>query len=169
MTALRKLRTLVVAVSGLAALFVVAGRWASRGRNDVPLDAAPVRAQATGVPGALPDLSFYSTLGGGRTGSGAADEPDSIRPTSADRSGPAGGAFVVQALATRDPAEARRMRDRLVARGLPAVLTEERRGRQAIYTVRVGRYADRQGAEAVARALRSVKGVVPWILRDAPR
>ena len=70
-------------------------------------------------------------------------------------------------MATRDAAQARRVRDHLAARGLPAVVFEGRAGTQPIYRVRVGRYRDRPAAEAVIRGLRGERGLSPWILREA--
>jgi cell division septation protein DedD len=117
------------------------------------------------------DLGFYRALGGSRAGAGApatllpGDEPRQERGTG-DLPG-TGGAFVVQAMATRDGAAARRLRDRLAARGLPAVLVEGRAGGSAIYRVRVGRYRERRAAEAVARRIREEQGLVTWVLREA--
>lgn len=167
MTAARKLRVLIVAVGGVAALLVIVSRWASRTAGENRL-AEPSGTIGAGVAaGSAPDLSFYETLGTGRPGAGAGiDDPAAGRMTAPDPVASGQGAFVVQALATHDPAQARRLRDRLAARGLPAVLSEGRAGRRAIYLVRVGRYAERQGAEAVLRKLRGEKGLTPWILRE---
>ncbi len=167
MTAVRKLRVLIVAVSGVAALLVVVSRWASRTMSDDRRAERNGTMGAGAAAGSAPDLSFYETLGTGRPGTGAGiDGPAAGRLTAPDPVSPGQGAFVVQVLATRDAAQARRLRDRLAARGLPAVLSEGRAGRQATYLVRVGRYADRRGAEAVLRKLRGEKGLTPWILRE---
>jgi cell division septation protein DedD len=117
------------------------------------------------------DLGFYKALGGSRAGSG---DTGTLLPRGGRRPdrGPedaavAGGAFVVQAMATRDGTAARRLRDRLVARGLPAILVEGRAGGGAIYRVRVGRYRERRAADAVARRIREEQGLVTWVLREA--
>jgi cell division septation protein DedD len=159
---------------------IVASRWA--GRLAVPegagrgSSASAARAPGAGPPTeagvpipATPDLTFYQTLGGSRPSSGARNLPrDAAAPNGARGGGePAGGAYVVQALATRDGTLARRLRDRLRARGLPAVLSEERVAAGVVYRVRVGRYRDRPVAELVARRLRERDGLNPWVLREA--
>jgi len=77
----------------------------------------------------------------------------------------ASGAYIVQVLATRDPAVARRTRDRLAARGFPAVVMEDRSGHPIVYRVRAGRYLSRQEAEAAARVLRR-NHLNPWVLQE---
>jgi len=167
LTTLRRLRLLIVAVSGVAALLVVASRWATRATKDDRPGERPSAIGAGAASGGAPDLSFYTTLGTGRPGAGAAvDETAAGRMTSPDPAPTGRGVFVVQVLATRDAAQGRRLRDRLASHGLPAALSEGRAGRQPIYRVRVGRYADRKGAEAVLRKLRGEKGLTPWILRE---
>jgi len=122
------------------------------------------------MSGVTPDLTFYRTLGKERpgpaeTGSGnAAPRADAAAPP--PDPAPAAGAFVVQALATRDGSVARRLRDRLAGRGFPATMTEDRSGGHPVYRVRVGRYRLRAEAEAAARVLRQRDHLSPWILQE---
>jgi cell division septation protein DedD len=168
----RTVRGLVVAVAGVSALLLVVARYAGRvsiRSAEIAPDEREGRPLGTPAPvGATlgaPDLSFYSTLGppraGAPAGGSAALPPGAVPPPV-----PA-GAYVVQVLATRDAAAARRLRDRLASRGFPAVLSEGRAGTQPIYRVRAGRYRDRAGAEAAVKKLHAVPGVSPWILREA--
>jgi cell division protein FtsN len=173
-TRARRLRSLVIGVMAVVALLVVASRWAGRrhpgsATSDEVGGASPgppSRAGAATEP--APDLSFYRTLGvQGSTAGRSADEAPREGAGRPAAPGRAGGAFVVQVLATRDAALAHRLRDRLATRGLPAVVSEGRAGSQPIYRVRVGRYRDRQGADAVVHRLRSEPGLTPWVLREA--
>lgn len=172
----RRLTSLFVAVLGVAALLLVTSRWVGRAGGPPAGDddgAGPGGVRAPAQAGAsssytAPDLSFYRTLGAERASPGSA-ALDAARDRAAPvEAGPRGGAvYVVQVIATRDAAQARRVRDRLAARGLPAVVSEGRAGAQPIYRVRVGRYSDRPAAEAVIRRLRGERGLSPWILREA--
>ncbi len=173
----RRLTSLFVAVVGVAALLLVTSRWV--GRRGAPPAGDDIGPAPGGVPepaqaGAsssytAPDLSFYRMLGAERASPGSA-ALDTTRDRAAQvEAGPRGAAavYVVQVIATRDAAQARRIRDRLASRGLPAVVSEGRAGAQPIYRVRVGRYRDRPAAEAVIRRLRGERGLSPWILREA--
>ncbi len=181
MTAAGRVRSLLAGVAVVAGLLVLASRWAGRAPDPGPApgadgaeeggDGPPVRAGA--LPEAVPDLSFYRTLEspGDRRGAPPPAEgnvPDAVAPRApASPSGDPGGAYVVQALATRDRAAARRLRDRLAARGLLVAVVEGRAAGGAVYRVRVGRYRERAAAEAVARGIRAAAGVSPWVLREA--
>lgn len=118
---------------------------------------------------APPDLSFYRTLGDPRaTGGGPSmaprhDEPSGGTP---ETSPSGGGAYVVQALATRDAAAARRVRDSLARHGFPATVSSDRAAAQTVYRVRVGRYRTRAEAEAAVRVLRQKHHLSPWILLE---
>lgn len=161
----RTARGLLVWVAVTTALLVGASRWAGRPghRPDAgagsppPAAEAPLPAAAMGV-----DLSFYKSLGGGPAGREA---PGAMATRPADDAPPT-GAWIVQAMATRDARVARRVRDRLAARGLPATLIEGRDGRGTIWRVRAGRYGDRAGAEAVSRRIRKDLGLESWVLRE---
>jgi cell division protein FtsN len=121
---------------------------------------APPADQMSGVP---PDLTFYRTLGKETPPTTAqAPESGSARDTSIVSS----GAFVVQALATKDGQAARRLRDRLAGRGFPATVTEDASGGPTVYRVRVGRYRLRSEAEAAARVLQQRDHLRPWILQE---
>ena len=80
--------------------------------------------------------------------------------------GPVGSAsYIVQVLATRDARVARRMRERLAARGFPAIVREDRSGGQVVYRVRAGRYFTRAEADAAARVLHR-SHLSPWVLQE---
>lgn len=173
--------SLVLRVAIVAALLLGLFRWVGwrepgpdagdgAGRAAAPSPDLPA-ARAGVRPDLSMDLSFYRALGGSRAepGAPAALLPDGGKgPDRGPEEPPgAGGAFVVQAMATRDEAAARRLRDRLAAHGLPAVLVEGRAGGGAIYRVRVGRYRERRAAEAVARRIHEEHGLVTWVLREA--
>jgi cell division septation protein DedD len=135
-----------------------AGARGDPARTAETVASAPPADEMSGVP---PDLTFYRTLGSesgspGDVISGAPREP--VTPSS--------GAFVVQAIATRDGAVAKRLRDRLAGRGFPATVTEDRSGGHTVYRVRVGRYRLRAEAEAAARVLRQRDHLRPWILQE---
>jgi hypothetical protein len=184
MTPAGRVRALLLGVAVVAGLLVLASRWAGRAPEPDPAagtDGAPelgdgrdgATLKAGALPEAVPDLSFYRVLGsaGDRhaapptAGAGA---PEAIVPrATATSPGNPGGAYVVQALATRDRAAARRLRDRLAARGLPAAVVEGRAGGSPVYRVRVGRYRERAAAEVVARRTRAVSGASPWVLRES--
>ncbi|MFQ5878478.1 MAG: SPOR domain-containing protein [Acidobacteriota bacterium] len=157
----RRLRFLVLAVAAVASLMVVASRWAG----------STVRRNGAGHPGttsragllaeAAPDLTFYRALGRSR--------PLRSGPRQGIAGAPrdAAGAWIVQALVTRDRARARALRQRLAARGLPASVARGRADGRTIYRVRVGRYRERSVADLVARRLRSEHGLDPWVLKEA--
>ncbi len=122
------------------------------------------------VPG---DLTFYKTLGsarpappptGGLPSAGSNNDDDAGR-LSAPQAPGGRGAYVVQALATRDPAAARRLRTRLASRGFPAIVQEDRTGPAIIYRVRAARYRTRAEAEAAVQALRR-EHLSAWILQE---
>ena len=171
-------RRLLVQVVIVAALMVGLARWAGRGAGtggggDTPPPDPPGGIGDAGpgtmsVPG---DLTFYKTLGSGRP---VLPPTDGLPPgTNNDDAGrlsppqaPGGrGAYVVQALATRDPAAARRLRARLAARGFPAVVQEDRTGPVVIYRVRAARYRTRAEAEAALLVLRR-DHLTAWILQE---
>ena len=179
MTGRGSVRRLVFQVVLLAALLVGLSRLAGRpgkqgGEAGGP---APPGETVHGAPpvdemsGATPDLTFFRTLGKERPAlSGDGPESGTTRDETSGRSRDSGGgtsgAFVVQALATRDGAAARRLRDRLAGRGFPTTVSEDRSGAGAVYRVRVGRYRARAEAEAAARVLRHRDHLSPWILQE---
>ena len=172
MTRGRGVLSLLIAVSVVSALLLAVARLAGPalgpGAGSVAERAGPGEAEEGAAQPAASDLSFYSTLG--RSRGGPDDAPagplvrGSILPGRPETT--PGGAYVVQALATRDGAAARRLRDRLAARGLPAVLVEGKTADEVVYRVRVGRYRDRAVAESVARRLRDEQRLSPWVLRE---
>jgi len=175
LTGAGRVRWLVVGVAVVSGCMVGALRWVGRlaapgveDRDARPAgDPGPAGAGETSLLGApMPDLTFYKTLQSPSRGDpgGAAG-----RAGASDRAAaPAGGAYVVQALATRDARQARRVRDRIASWGYPAAIVEEDGPGDVIYRVRVGRYRDREVAEIVARRVRSELGVTPWILQEVP-
>lgn len=169
-----KLTSLFGAVAAVATLLLVASRWAGHAPGppgEADGDAGswshsgPVRALTAPR---VPDLSFYRTLGQKPPPRGeAADDLGRDQAPIADPGRPTvATVFVVQVMATRDRAQARRVRDHLAARGLPAAVSEARAGTRLIYRVRLGRYRDRSAAEAMIRRLRGERGLSPWILQE---
>lgn len=170
-------RRLLVQVVVVTALMVGLARWAGRGAGTGGGGDSPARDSGGAIGEATPgtmsvpgDLTFYRTLGGDRTavpptGGLPTNNNDDAGRTSSPPPQGGGGAYVVQALATRDAAAARRLRDRLAGRGFPAVVMEDRTGALVIYRVRAARYRSREEAEAAARVLRR-DHLSPWILQE---
>lgn len=172
------LKRLLLQVVLLSAVLVGLSRLAGRAggpavddRSAAPAaPAAPASPRVDEMSSAPPDLSFYRTLGDGRPAGGAggpagAHKDDALAGPPEASAAP-GGAFLVQALATREALAARRLRDRLAARGFPATVSEDRSGGTAVYRVRVGRYRTRPEAEAAARVLRDRLRLSPWVLQE---
>lgn len=169
----RRLRFLVLAVGGTSLALLLASRWVGRlATSDVAAarvaqpGTAPARA---GAAEGTPDLTFYKTLGAapapGRRAGSAPTEP-TLRPVPGDAI-PPGSAYIVQALATRDEGQARRLRDRLASHGLPATLQKDDSAEIPIFRVRVGRWKERATAEALANKLRDKEGLDPWVLQES--
>ena len=171
------LRRLLVQVALLAGVLVGLSRLAGRpappaaggaGEAAVAGGTAPA-APADQPSSTTPDLTFYRTLGDGRAPGGIAPmspgrEDAPVRPAATPPAG--AGAYVVQAFASRDAEAARRVRDRLAARGFPATVSGDRESARPVYRVRVGRYRTRPEAEAAARVLRQKHHLSPWILQE---
>ncbi len=175
MTRTGRFRFLVIGAVALAALMIAGSRRLGRTTNPEGPDAeraatrrtaerqAPARASALEGGG---DLSFYKALARPAAGVSQTGATGEIAPDDEDR--PPSGAWVVQALATRNPAQAARLRDRLAGKGLPATVIEGRAGVVPVYRVRIGRYRDRVVAEALVRRLKTEDGVVgAWVLRES--
>ncbi len=175
-------RRLLVWVVIVAAIMVGLARWAGRGTGtgggtgtrqpDSPGGIGDSGPGSMSVPG---DLTFYKTLGSARpappptgglssAGNSNNDDDDAGRLT-APRAPGGHGAYVVQALATRDPAAARRLRARLASRGFPAIVQEDRTGSVIIYRVQAARYRTRAEAETAVQALRRDR-LSAWILQE---
>ena len=168
----RRLRRLLFGVAGTTAAFVALARWTGWGP---PVPAAGGDAGGVTTPAGAAermsagDLSFYDSLGGRKPGaSGRGSTAYGPAPAGGARGGSsdAGGVYLVQVLATRDAAEARRVRDRLASRGFPATVQEGRVGNAPIFRVRLGRWRDRASAEAAARKIQDLPGIAPIILRE---
>ena len=132
------------------------GRPVGTGGFSDPPDAPGGGPEAAGAAASVP--SNGAPAGGGPTNKDAGrrrPEPGAGRTA----------AYIVQVLATRDAAVARRMRDRLAARGFPAVVLEDRSGGQVVYHVHAGRYRTREEADAAARVLRRGH-LSPWVLQE---
>jgi cell division septation protein DedD len=75
------------------------------------------------------------------------------------------GGFVVQVSALKGRSEADTIRRRLEGKGYPAFIEATGAGRDAIFRVRVGRYANRKAAESVAARLEREERFKTWITR----
>jgi len=171
---LRRLLVQVILLAAvLAGLSRLAGRAAkppegSDGEAALEKSSSPAR-QADEMSTTPPDLTFYRTLGDARAPDGGPpvrQGHDEAPGRTSETSPAGGGAFVVQALATGDPAAARRVRDRLAARGFPATVSSDRAAARPVYRVRVGRYRTRPEAEAAVRVLRQKLHLSPWVLQE---
>jgi cell division septation protein DedD len=170
-------RRLLLGVAAVTALFLLVARGASRfsagtpgaGETETPAGRPSGRESggaAVARPPAEADLGFYRSLASPRP-QGRAAAPGDLNASASPRPEPApGGAWIVQALATRDERTARRLRDRLAGRGLPAALLEGSDANGPVYRVRLGRWRDREAAEAVAGRLRKELRLDPWVLRE---
>ncbi len=186
MTSPGSVKRLIFQVMLLAAVFVGLSRLAGRTGAPVPSTGAHGSAEdtpasasgANEMSSVAPDLTFYRTLGKERSAPGGTtpgSKPrttttnDALGPRAPEPAAVPGGAFIVQALATRDAATAKRLRDRLAGRGFPATVIEDKSAGQPVYRVRVGRYATRAEAEAAVRVLRQKDRLNPWILQEGER
>lgn len=177
MTGPPSVKRLLVQVVIVAGLMVGLARWAGRGTGTggggVAPPADPSGATAPGTMSLPGDLTFYKTLGSGKpapppTGglpSDARNNNDDARASSSPAQA-GNGAFVVQALATRDAVAARRLRSRLASRGFPAVVQEDRTDTAIVYRVRAARYRTRAEAEAAVQVLRRDLHLTAWILQE---
>jgi hypothetical protein len=174
-------KRLVVQVVIVAGLMVGLARWAGRGAGTggaggtPPAD--PVGTNGDAAPGtmSLPgDLTFYKTLGSGKPAPPPTGGLPSDTRSNDDQGGAASrqsrsgqGGYVVQALATRDLAAARRLKARLASRGFPAIVQEDRTETAVVYRVRAARYRTRAEAEAAVQILRRDLRLTAWILEGA--
>ncbi len=169
-----RIRVLVAAVLSTAVLMVVVSRQLGRLVSEEGAAASRVERNEGGDGSAkgatvkdrtTADLMFWKLNGTRGDGSGLLDSDRRIRaPVAAPKPG---GAFVVQVLATHDAGRARRVKDRLRALGMPAVVSEGAGEKGPIYRVRVGRYRERRTAVAWAEKIRAKEGLTPWVLQEA--
>ena len=78
---------------------------------------------------------------------------------------PKGTGFVVQVASLRSRGEADAIAKRLSSKGFPSFVTTPGSSGPKVFRVRVGKYADRQQAETVARKLEKEEQFKPWITR----
>ena len=91
----------------------------------------------------------------------AAPEPKRAESVASE---PAGNGFVVQVAAVRQRREAEVIAKRLASKGYPSFVTTAA-GAAHVFRVRVGKYPDRQKAEAVKARLEKEEQFKPWITR----
>src|SRR5262245_27481207 len=82
-----------------------------------------------------------------------------------DAGEPKGGGFVVQVASLKSRGEADAIAKRLSSKGFPSFVTTPGSSGPKVFRVRVGKYADRQEAETVARKLEKEEQFKPWITR----
>jgi cell division protein FtsN len=164
------LYVVVVALLGAVALAFWAGRWFERQTAPAPPIAAQEgRGHEAGDEPKADDVTFFDTLGGG----GRAAEPErEVRPKSEagppsapPAAAPRSGTFCVQVFAGRDRQAAEEIVRSLSGRGYAVTVQGEREGRGALYKVRVGGYADRGEAQAVAERLKREGQPGAWVTR----
>jgi cell division septation protein DedD len=171
----RRGRKLVVGVGLVTLALLGVSRFVSRVVQE-RASASPGGGAVDGVPGvaepqaaaALPDFSFYHTLGDAPVGRKGASPDASLRLGPGDLSS-GSGVFVVQVLATGDEAQAKQVRDSLARRGFPAAAIEDDSGTGVLWRVRVGRWKERASAETTAEKIRTETGLEAWVLREAGR
>jgi cell division septation protein DedD len=71
----------------------------------------------------------------------------------------------VQVASLRSRGEADAIAKRLSSKGFPSFVTTPGSNGPKVFRVRVGKYADRQEAETVARKLEKEEQFKPWITR----
>jgi DedD protein len=75
---------------------------------------------------------------------------------------PSGTGYVVQVAAVRERREAESIAHRLASKGYPSFVTTTSAG---AFRVRVGKYADRKQADAIAARLQNEEQFKPWVTR----
>jgi cell division protein FtsN len=167
-SAIRRTGRPIAAVLVTSALLILGARALGR----VAASRAPAAGRGAASPqqaAAVPDLTFYSTLGDAppaRGKAGAKAGEAALRPAPGDIV-PAEGIYVVQVTAGGDEERAKRVRDRLASKGFPAAAVQD--GEGGLWRVRVGRWKDRGPAEAMAEKIRKATGLQPWVLREGER
>ncbi|HKQ96418.1 MAG TPA: SPOR domain-containing protein [Candidatus Polarisedimenticolia bacterium] len=174
MTETRRAKWLLAIVVMTSGALLGLLRWAGRAAAapETPEETVAVEVGKPVTAGTTPglDLSFYRVLGGGsgRRSGATAPPPDTrgLRPDPGERAAPT-GAYIVQVMATRDEAQAKRLVDRLARRGYPAAVLDDAAAGGALFRVRVGRYKERASADAMADKLRDRERLEPWVLQEA--
>lgn len=144
--------------------------------TDTVAEAGPPAAEPPSPPAeAEPPLSYKSRLEGNKppaeTLKPAAEAPKSASAPASNRpsraaANPSRETWVVQIVALRDQAMASSIVERLSGKGYPAFVVNPTAGAAApVFKVQVGRYADRDEAEQVARRLEKEEQFKPWVSR----
>jgi hypothetical protein len=157
----RRARGPILAVLITSALLLGGARLIGR----VAASRQPGRGGASGSPQqAAVDLSFYRVLGDAPPKAKGSDS--TLRAAPGDLV-PEKGIYVVQVLASADEEQAKRMKERLAAKGFQASSLQDTAS--GAWRVRVGRWAERGPAEAMAERIRKATGLQPWVLREGER
>lgn len=85
---------------------------------------------------------------------------------SASASVPDPGGLVIQVFSSPDGAQARKLRDRLIAGGYDAFVLTETVGGRTMHRVRIGPFAQRRDAETLAAQVAKAYKVDTWITRN---
>ena len=183
----RHLAAVVVLIAILCISSFMLGRWVERQAIRAERG-SPARGAAAGsipVEEVNKELTYFRTLEGESPAPGVSVPPPEARPSPVPVAEPASAAtagdlppspaapaeeepapdgFMVQVMATRDPAAARAMRDRLAAKGYRVSILEGQGAADArLRKVRVGPYARRPEAERAAKRLEAEEKVRTWI------
>jgi len=135
-----------------------------------PAGAAAAKPVAPGAkspaPAAKPSLPAGKTPApAGNAVASAAKPPKTVKPTPSADAGTA-APWVVQIVVTRKKSEADSYVRRLRAKGYEAaVVVSEGGDRSTVYRVRVGSFAAKSDAEALARRIGAVGKNQPWVTR----
>lgn len=182
----KQLVFLFMAVTAVAVVIFLCGVLVGRG-----VRTAQERAGATPVPSAVPGGAPAATPGTAGTEAltyprrlagtlppeeelvpradappAPVTEPAPNVDAAPSASVPAGEGYAVQVAALRSEAEAAAIAQRLVQKGYPAYVVGPSPGAPvSVYRVRVGKFPNRQDAEAVVRRLEQEEQFRPWITR----
>lgn len=119
--------------------------------SPAPAPAAPAPVAAPAAPAPAPAVAKTPPAPAPATAKAPAPAPVAAAAPKAS----AGGAFVVQVAATKDQAEARRMIDKLKAKGFSATMEKADLGAKGVwYRVTAGSYGDQAAADKAAGQLK---------------
>jgi cell division protein FtsN len=120
--------------------------------------------EATPPPETLEEPAPENTVSSGAT---ATPEPTAGKAPARDvaSSEPPGNGYVVQVAAVRERSEAEGIARRLASKGYHSFITTPGAGAPRVFRVRVGKYADRREADAVASKLQKEEQFKPWVTR----
>jgi cell division septation protein DedD len=127
----------------------------------LPVAAPRSRPTASGSTAATSAVGSASTASA-KSGS-AATNPAGAKSAAAPAPADTAGDVVIQVFSSADKDQADKVRDTLVGAGFQAFLSPLTKAGQTMYRVRIGPFANRAGAEAVAEKVRKGQKLDTWI------